>query len=230
MTDVGLFDALLLRFCHQAREVVEDYGPVFGFWLFSFERYNGIMGNQSTNHRDIESQLLMRFIRDNQAFSFNFPSEFQDDFKDVCSCSNDGMVGSLLDTALDSSSQVPIDLLSVSTKGVLNSDDATCLLQLYHRVHPTAAAPININSVYLRYTSVTLQERKFASSKSRLAPEGCRSFVTIAEWNDNLFGSQPTLPPDSAHSDSKFRPVKVSHYIRVAFTEEEKDQDHPYFP
>ena len=86
-TDIGLLDALLLRFCCRAeaiwgkpfvtpnmhmhahlKEVVEDYGPVFGFWLFSFERYNDILGSQTTNHRDIESQLLTRFIRDNLAY------------------------------------------------------------------------------------------------------------------------------------------------------------------
>ena len=26
------------------KEAVEDYGPVFGFWLFSFERHSGILG------------------------------------------------------------------------------------------------------------------------------------------------------------------------------------------
>ena len=76
-SDIDLFDALLIRFCQRAqclygehfitpnmhmnahlKNAVEDYGPVFGFWLFSFEQYNGILGHQSTNHRDIESQLL----------------------------------------------------------------------------------------------------------------------------------------------------------------------------
>jgi len=28
-----------------------DYGPVFGFWLFSFERYNGHLGSTYTNNR-----------------------------------------------------------------------------------------------------------------------------------------------------------------------------------
>ena len=82
-SDIDLFDVLLIRFCQHAqalygdnfitpnmhmhahlKSVVEDYAPVFGFWLFSFERYNGILSNQSNNHRDIESQLN-RFFRDN---------------------------------------------------------------------------------------------------------------------------------------------------------------------
>ena len=29
--------------CHLSG-CIEDYGPIFGFWLFSFERYNGMLG------------------------------------------------------------------------------------------------------------------------------------------------------------------------------------------
>ena len=34
--------------CHIA-ECVKDFGPIYGFWLFSFERYNGILGSYPTN-------------------------------------------------------------------------------------------------------------------------------------------------------------------------------------
>ena len=34
------------------------------FWLFSFERFNGLLGNEPTNNRSIELQLVNRFIRD----------------------------------------------------------------------------------------------------------------------------------------------------------------------
>ena len=33
--------------CH-LHSVLLDYGPVFGFWLFSFERYNGQLGSTLT--------------------------------------------------------------------------------------------------------------------------------------------------------------------------------------
>ena len=41
-----------------------DYGPVYSFWLFSFERYNGLLGSPSTNRRKIELQFMKRFVRD----------------------------------------------------------------------------------------------------------------------------------------------------------------------
>ena len=54
------------------KQVVDNCGPVFGFWLFSLERYNGILGNLIINSTDIESQLLKRFLGDNIVFSFDF--------------------------------------------------------------------------------------------------------------------------------------------------------------
>ena len=35
------------------------------FWLFSFERYNGVLGDEPTNNRSIEIQMMNRFLKDN---------------------------------------------------------------------------------------------------------------------------------------------------------------------
>ena len=43
-------------------DVFRDYGPCYGYWLFSFERYNGILGKYYTNQQSIEIQLMRRFI------------------------------------------------------------------------------------------------------------------------------------------------------------------------
>ena len=84
LIDITVSDLLLLRFgkqvcdlfgyrfvtpnmhmhCHLA-ECLKDYGPLHAFWLFSFERYNGLLGNQPNNNHAIELQLLNRFNNDN---------------------------------------------------------------------------------------------------------------------------------------------------------------------
>lgn len=43
-----------------------DYGPSSSFWLFAFERMNGILGSVSTNHQAIEIQLMRKFISNQQ--------------------------------------------------------------------------------------------------------------------------------------------------------------------
>lgn len=38
--------------CHLV-ECIRDYGPVYSFWCFSFERYNGILGSYHKNNHNI---------------------------------------------------------------------------------------------------------------------------------------------------------------------------------
>ena len=45
-----------LRLC------IEDYGPVYSFWCFSYERLNGILGSYPTNSHHISVQLARRFL------------------------------------------------------------------------------------------------------------------------------------------------------------------------
>ena len=102
LTDVNLADGLLLQFCCRVqrmygnnvitpnmhmhchlKEVVLDYGPVYGFWLFSYERYNGILQHQPTSNRCVEVQIMRRFLQDNIAYAFQLPAEFHNEFGDL---------------------------------------------------------------------------------------------------------------------------------------------------
>ncbi len=79
-------DSYLMRFCEQfeqiygkdactpnlhlhghLKECCLDYGPSSSFWLFAFERMNGILGSVCTNHQAIEVQLMRKFISNQQA-------------------------------------------------------------------------------------------------------------------------------------------------------------------
>ena len=43
-------------------EVVQQYGPLYACWLFAFERYNGVLGDIQTNNKQIEVQVMRRFM------------------------------------------------------------------------------------------------------------------------------------------------------------------------
>ena len=47
--------------CH-LKDIILDYGPVYGFWCFSFERYNGILENMKKSWMCPEKQLLQKFL------------------------------------------------------------------------------------------------------------------------------------------------------------------------
>ena len=65
--------------CH-LKECVEDYGPVYSFWCFAFERYNGILGSTTTNNRSIEIQLMTKFLSEQFVANVALPKEFSETF------------------------------------------------------------------------------------------------------------------------------------------------------
>ena len=62
-----------------------DYGPVHNFWLFSFERFNGLLGDFKTNQRAVEIQLMRKFLRDQDIRDLPFPSAFCEHFDPIFS-------------------------------------------------------------------------------------------------------------------------------------------------
>jgi hypothetical protein len=67
--------------CH-LKGCVQDYGPFHGFWCYSFERYNGILGSYNTNNKSIEVQLMRRFLMQIKPKSFVLPHDtYYEEFK-----------------------------------------------------------------------------------------------------------------------------------------------------
>ena len=44
------------------RDCAMDYGPLYGYWCFPFERYNGTIGNYTTNYKSIEKQFASKCL------------------------------------------------------------------------------------------------------------------------------------------------------------------------
>ena len=232
VADISLFDALLIRFCKKVqdlygdsavtpnmhmhghlKEVVEDYGPVFAFWLFAYERYNGILGYQPNNNRAIETQLMSRFLKDNLANSFQFPSEFSEDFRNVCSndlgCRDVGSVAA----TLSNNDETSVTFTSACSRGIFDDLDLHLLLSLFRKLNQDESNNVIFNSVFLKYTSLSLRGKSYSCSRSSRTGS---PYVALAEWDEHIFGSPPTPLIDATHPDSKFRPVKIRHYIKAS--------------
>ena len=44
------------------KNCVLDYGPVYSFWMFAFERFDVILGAYGTNNKNIEVQIMREFL------------------------------------------------------------------------------------------------------------------------------------------------------------------------
>ena len=69
------------------KECVLDYGPVYNFWCFSFERFNGILSSFKTNNRCIEIQLMRKLLSDHFISCSTLAKEFEENFLPLLSCS-----------------------------------------------------------------------------------------------------------------------------------------------
>lgn len=99
LQEVDQADTLLMEFCQSfehlygkdhytinlhlhghLKDCILDFGPVYSFWLFAFERLNGVLGAYHTNCRDISLQLMRRFSSSNFYGMHNLPQEYREDF------------------------------------------------------------------------------------------------------------------------------------------------------
>lgn len=165
-----------------------DYGPLHSFWCFAFERYNGMLGSMPNNIRSIESQLMKRFLSENQSLSLSFPTEYSEDFLPTFpSLSSTGSLAQTLSSdmpaldveeqnqewALDSISS-SVQLPKYSSRCALNEDEQESLLCLYSKLYSEP-----VTEILHTCLSYTLNGKFFGTSKSRTASS---SFV-IAKWD-----------------------------------------------
>lgn len=141
---------------------IRDHGPVYAFWLFSFERLNGILGSFHTNSRDVSLQLMRRFLYHEYAIQ-HWPVEYQADFGPLLSNCQYSK-GSLM-SALDSSECKPLPPVresAFSPEFKSRLERAFCLLcqnECFNR--------IQILSLHERCKAVQVGEHVLGSQSSR---------------------------------------------------------------
>lgn len=68
------------------KQCVENYGSIYGFWLFSFERYNGILGSYHSNNKTVEIQVMRKFMTSGTLanMQYSLPAQYSDHFLPSC--------------------------------------------------------------------------------------------------------------------------------------------------
>lgn len=150
--------------CH-LKECIEDYGPVYSFWLFSFERLNGILGSFHTNNHDVSLQIMRRFVSASNFNVHNWPSEYTDTFSPLL-YDHEYNKGSLMpDSALDASTIKPMPpvyeatLLHYQKESLLPlishiyGHDQYTLLTVYSKCKALIVNNLHLGSKSSRYTT-----------------------------------------------------------------------------
>jgi len=240
-TKLLLADALLLQFCRRAvriygdsvatpnmhlhahlRECIEDYGPVQSFWLFSFERYNGLLGRQPHNSKYIEIQIMRRFLRESELMHQELPAELRETFEQLyplsgSALSEEGTVSSfsfacthwkqVMTTDLGlhkwdvdlSYFMVPVN----SHRGVLTNDQQQYLKNTYLALYPGLSEnDVDVNATIRKYYNVCTPFRQYGA----YTRANHRSSLIMANWpNQGLI--QPS------HNPEDMTPGQVQYYF-----------------
>ena len=235
-SQIALGNALLLQFCRMERiygkesitpnmhmhchlrSCIDDYGPLYGFWLFAFECYNGILGSTPNNSHSIEVQLMQLFVRDAEVVSMSLPGEFSSDLKPLFPKEvSDSASGSLRETLLPiarhtvtrtsesdhckwalTSPGVTISLPKYSTKILLNEWQIDCLLKLYMELYQLPESRVCMTTtICKKYKSVTVNNILFGSSKSM---SSASSVVLVKRDSSAIFAQLPRTGTITEHA------------------------------
>ena len=216
--EVRRADVLLLEFCkgfsriygndvvtpnmHLSCHLIDsllDYGPVYGFWLFSFERYNGELGAFVTNNRCVEIQYMRNFITGIfvNPENGNVPSLYKDEFEDLFwkgKIEQHSSPQNVLSLYLTSSAQCAesvvwsdvtyITLPSEFVEDALDDDDVKSLTDVYAAIYPhlPSVTRDGFPRLVKRYKYLCIGQEKYGS---RADSHSNRSARVLARWVTN---------------------------------------------
>lgn len=188
------------------KQCILDYGPVYSFWLFSFERFNGILGAFQTNNRSVEIQIMRKFLQKHELRDIPLPERFQETFQPVFQLLQEAQqVGTLGESipSIPSTLNLSVDQVqrclewsninayscfSPRSIDVLDDDYTEYLLKTYETILPQQSVIECVTDTFERISTIGYSGTKLGSSDSRLE----RSSFILASWCGQYSGSIET--------------------------------------
>lgn len=129
----------------------------------------------------------------------------------------DRVVGSVSETL----TPIQFALPSKHTRSVFDTDSLDVLRSLYCKINPDYTGDVIVNSVFLKYSSLTLNSKIYSSSGKRTQVP----YIVHVQWNEDLYGSPPTTLPISNQliSHHNDRPCNVHYYLKASFIANNKE-------
>lgn len=201
--------------CH-LDECIANFGSIYGFWLFSFERYNGLLGSIPTNKKTIEVQLMTKFLQADTLLTgvSNMPEECLSVLQPILT--NQARDYSAADIGITSVPNaymgycIPfwrqidhIQFPKTSQLCVLSVAECMYLFHAYSKMYPNKTITTNsVPKVIWRYNHIYVANQHFGS---RLYMPTDRYSLVIASW----LGEDNVIDTEAEH-----RPCFVNYYFK----------------
>lgn len=183
------------------KECVENYGSIYGFWLFSFERYNGILGSYHTNNKTVEIQIMRKFMTSGTLanMQYSLPAQYSDHFLPSCKAqleskerySETSLLPQLMLAScgpLRGKESVWADLTSVCFESSyklasLDQSELSTLLKVYLTLYPKETeGSLKLSMLYKKYKSLAVGGERYGSTAGS---RHCPYARIIAPWCGN---------------------------------------------
>ena len=210
-------------------DLILDYRPVYSFWLFSFERYNGIKGDYGTNQRAVEIQLMGKFTSNQFVKDVPLPVEFQKYFKPVMDRLNSSPAGSLREhSSTEGSIGKNLILSSILSLGPVQKCLTLCNMDSLFKCHGPHYRDC-LDAVYIPYSKEgynaifdAVDEESVTGHCNRYASRSCSSvngqsasciFATVRWFQSHPSRNCLGAPVDLSELEggATFIPVKRLH-------------------
>ena len=177
-------------------DCVRDFGPVYAFWLFSFERLNGVLGSYHTNNHSISVQVMRRFVDSQRYRCDSWPTEFKDEFYPLISKSfyaDGSLSSSSFEDCVSSIECIQcVKAIPPVTEFVLDKDTKDDLLRDLQQYY--SALSVDVRHICLKARALKLGSFALGSEQGK-------------------FKNSSSLLVKTPHED-KFQAVIVNYYIQ----------------
>ena len=190
-------------------DCIRDHGPVYAFWVYAFERMNGVLGSFPTNNRDITVQLMRKFTTLKHVASFDdWPEDIKHEIQPLFQAYYKES-GSLLETMTNEelSSVKPIPPLREKS---FNGEELTEVIKTMQSIY--SDDDIQVLRFYRATSAVAFKDSiKLASKHSRYA--NCsKVFISNKLYEINHFIQCTVKLSDSDSTTCKHWLVHCSSY------------------
>ena len=162
-------------------QCIKDYGPVYSFWCFSFERLNGILGSYHTNNHHISVQLAQRFLDSKIYAPHNWPKEYVDEFLPLLH-RYDYNKGSLMQTSLQNDLRKEVQPLPPAKERAFQSWQIEDLNKVVHTILGTHCRVLRL---YRQCNSILLHVGRFQHVLGSERSKYHKSSVVLAKHADS---------------------------------------------
>ena len=179
------------------KSCILDFGPVYAFWCYSFERYNGMLGGYHTNNRSITMQLMRKFLDGHAVITsyskfdtdapllqdLNLLHKEDNNLRDIIPVYEFRVKKQLSMSLLTSSHH---KFLSVARLHCLPQDDVSIISTFLRRIIPEDES-LSVNHLVESYLRIKIGRDIIASSKYRVT-DNKNQYIFIYEGDQNRPG------------------------------------------